>query len=181
MALSQEDRKKVKFEAAKIDDIGVGITIEQAGSLEHAVKLIEAPEGVAHHMKKEALDCLEYFKGFAEGRPLHLCVEILNAKGKTLKHRNEYRKTLPGMEAAQITDLLTKLPAMVTKLKKFIDRDPNAPIRCRLYWAVVSGKIDGAPEVLAPNPNLRAGDAHTVGVDPNVDLRSTPSDPASAN
>lgn len=120
---------KVKFTPMQSKEVASRVSILNPESPEQVQAIISAPDGgVIVTLQKETLDALTHFKHFSGVGKLHVWVETLPANessNKAFKHKHEYRTVVPGKEAEQVKDLLSKLPEMAARINKSISRSPR--------------------------------------------------------
>lgn len=115
------------------------VTISEPKDLNQVLQILQSPEqnGIINLLSKSVSEALDYSQrksggGFSPFEMLNVFVEILNdkdpAKAKVLKQSYEYRRPVPGLEAEQLKDLLSKLPAMTQKrpIAKQLERGAKA-------------------------------------------------------
>jgi len=117
-------KAKVKFTPMQAREVASRVTIAYPESPEQVLKIVSDPNGgVIATLQKETLDALAHFKRFSGMGKLHVWVETLHEKesrNKALKHKHEYRNVIPGKEAEQVVDLLSKLPDLTLRLTSAI-------------------------------------------------------------
>jgi len=119
---TKPEAQKMNKKAVKVKEYVRRLWIEHPANAVQVGKIVE-DKATLHMFSEEIYHAISHFGGFSSLEPIHLFVETLSAKGtRALKHKNEYRKVVPGKEAEQVADLLTKLPGMVSKLSKSINK-----------------------------------------------------------